>query len=242
MASDGRSTVAHSAAKAIQVQVGSDGLSFTPNTITAADGDVLEFVFGSANHSVVMGDFNNACQPATSGGFFSGFISITGTDSRIFSVTINSTDPIVFYCSQNLGSHCKNGMSGVVNPAGSSTLENYQNEAKKAKSAGSPPSVFGGVEGSPSSGSSSSSSSSGSTPSSTPGSTPSGTGSTAAGPSPSTRASSESSSSSKTGTTSAPTTTPTSTSHNGTPPRLATNFKAAIGGLLGAVAVALFLV
>lgn len=55
---------------------------------------------------------------------------------------------MVFYCAQNLGSHCKNGMSGVINPGGSSTLESYQKAAQSVSAAGSPPSVFGGTIGS----------------------------------------------------------------------------------------------
>lgn len=63
-------------AKTIQIQVGSTGLNFSPNSISASQGDVLEFTFeAGGNHSVVMGDFNSACQPATSGGFFSGFMA-----------------------------------------------------------------------------------------------------------------------------------------------------------------------
>jgi len=60
-------------------------------------------------------------------------------------VTVNNTDPIVIYCSQNTGSHCKNGMAAVINPSGSSNLQNYLTLAKSASTAQSPPSVFGGI-------------------------------------------------------------------------------------------------
>jgi plastocyanin len=56
----------------IQIAVGKDGLVFTPNSVTAAMGDVIEYQFFPPIHSVIMGDFNNPCMPAATGGFFSG--------------------------------------------------------------------------------------------------------------------------------------------------------------------------
>lgn len=43
-------------AKTIQIKVGSGGLNFAPNSVTAAKGDVLEFEFYPMNHSVAMGN------------------------------------------------------------------------------------------------------------------------------------------------------------------------------------------
>lgn len=57
-----------------RIDVGMNGFTFTPETVTAAKGDELEFHYHPLNHSVVMGDFSNACAPAPSGGFFSGFM------------------------------------------------------------------------------------------------------------------------------------------------------------------------
>lgn len=56
------------------ISVGRDGLTFDPNTTTAAIGDIIEFRFWARNHSVVAGHFTQACVPASRGGFFSGFI------------------------------------------------------------------------------------------------------------------------------------------------------------------------
>lgn len=66
-------TAALTAANTIPVSVGKDGLTFSPNVIRANVGDVIEFRFWPRNHSVVAGDFTNACRPAASNGFFSGF-------------------------------------------------------------------------------------------------------------------------------------------------------------------------
>jgi protein AFG1 len=64
-------------AATITIMVGQGGnLAFTPNEVKAAMGDVVQFQFpAGGNHSVVEGDFNNACQPAAKGGFFLGYMN-----------------------------------------------------------------------------------------------------------------------------------------------------------------------
>lgn len=88
-----------------QVTVG-PGLSYSPDTVTAAQGDVVEFTFGSG-HNVVSGSFDSPCQP--SGGIYSG----NPNDGDIFSVTVNNTDPVWIYCS--VPHHCESGMAMVIN-------------------------------------------------------------------------------------------------------------------------------
>ncbi|GFP54457.1 hypothetical protein ACSS6W_002257 [Trichoderma asperelloides] len=135
----------HASAETIKIDVGENGLTFTPDSVTAKVHDILEFHFHPINHSVVMGDFANPCQPAKTGGFFSGFQPVSsGEADQVFQVTVNSTDPIFFYCSQNTFSHCISGMSGVVNANSSQTLDAYQKAAKSEKSASNPQEVFGG--------------------------------------------------------------------------------------------------
>ena len=68
-----------------RVDVGLNGaLAFNPDTIKASVGDVLEFHFHPINHSVVMSDFNNPCAPATTGGFFSGFMPVSSGEAVSF--------------------------------------------------------------------------------------------------------------------------------------------------------------
>jgi len=68
-------------AKIIPIQVLDD--VFEPNSTAAAVGDVLEFHFMPHNHSVVMGEFGQACQPAATGGFYTGFKVVNeGEDVR----------------------------------------------------------------------------------------------------------------------------------------------------------------
>ncbi|KAL6871740.1 hypothetical protein HDV57DRAFT_271959 [Trichoderma longibrachiatum] len=138
----------HATAETIKIDVGPNGqFAFQPNNVKAKVGDVLSFTFHPLNHSVVMGDFANPCAPAKTGGFFSGFMPVSsGVGSQTFDVTVNSTDPIFFYCAQNKFSHCISGMSGVVNgPSSGNTLDAYQTAAKSVKSASNPDHVFGGT-------------------------------------------------------------------------------------------------
>lgn len=64
--------------------------------------------------------------------------------AQTFQIEINSTDPIFFYCAQTILEHCKNGMSGVINPSSAQTLTAYRNSAKSVTTATHPADVFGG--------------------------------------------------------------------------------------------------
>lgn len=54
------------------IDVGEDGLTFNPASLTVAPGDKVEFHFYPPDHSVVQASFANPCQPISSGGFYSG--------------------------------------------------------------------------------------------------------------------------------------------------------------------------
>ncbi|KAK0643804.1 hypothetical protein B0T16DRAFT_416646 [Cercophora newfieldiana] len=156
-----------SAANIIPISVGRFNLTFTPNTINVTQGDIIEFRFWARNHSVVQGTWDEACKPINTGGFFSGFVPQSDTtkpNNNTFRVTVNNTDPIIVYCSQNANTHCKNGMVAVINPRGANNFTTYFNAARQVPgNSTSPPSVFGGVFaslGSPAGTSSSSTSSS----------------------------------------------------------------------------------
>jgi plastocyanin len=91
------------------VDVGASGFVFSPDTVTANAGDVIEFVI-SSGHTVAQSSFDNPCQPISSSAIYSGFPS----NGAIFSVTVNSSDTLWFYCS--VQGHCQGGMAMVVNP------------------------------------------------------------------------------------------------------------------------------
>jgi len=158
-------------AKTIDVDVGNGGLTFSPSNIKADKGDKVQFHFYAGDHSVAQSSFDKPCVPlAGGGGFFSGFINPSGgaeEAATTFTITITSTDPIFFYCSQD--SHCGVGMSGVINQ-GSDTLDAYQMAAKGATSE-SPSKVQGGVIGPNTEGEESSSSEAASATSAPPAST-----------------------------------------------------------------------
>ncbi|KAH8998300.1 Cupredoxin [Lactarius hatsudake] len=148
----------------IQVQVGSNGLSFSPNSVNASVGDTVSFVFFPKNHTVTQSSFAAPCQPLASG-IDSGFqpVAAGATTAPSFSVTINATTPLWFYCRQS--SHCESGMVFAVNPTANKSFETFQATAKASSSDGTPPSAASSASGSTAS--SPSSTSTGSSSSST---------------------------------------------------------------------------
>jgi plastocyanin len=96
------------------ILVGLHGLSYAPNTTTAAIGDTVTFHFYPGPHNVVQSSFDTPCG-WLEGGFYSGYISPdAGESPETFSITINDTSMIWIYCSSYM--HCQSGMSMVINP------------------------------------------------------------------------------------------------------------------------------
>ena len=118
------------------------GLIFSPADIKAAAGDVVQFQFWPKvalpelrphhrsdlmlishlqNHSVVQSTFDEPCEPIAKNsnvtGFFSGFMPVSPDDTTMptYTIPINDTKPIWFYCSQGKGKHCQGSMVGVIN-------------------------------------------------------------------------------------------------------------------------------
>ena len=111
------STTSSSTSGVQTVTVGANGqLGFSPNTITAAVGSSIEFIFSPPTHSVAQSSFDSPCAPFANGtSFYSGFVNTaSGTNANVFTLTINDTNPIWFYCA--FPSHCELGMTGVINP------------------------------------------------------------------------------------------------------------------------------
>lgn len=93
-----------------------NALAFSPDSITAAVGSSIEFVFYPPIHSATQSSFESPCAPLANGtGFWSGAFTTTGdgTNANVFTLTINDTNPIWFFCA-TLG-HCESGMAGVIN-------------------------------------------------------------------------------------------------------------------------------
>jgi plastocyanin len=103
------------------VDVGKSGLTFEPSILHASVGDTINFHFWPSNHSVAESTFDKPCQPKSGGidihPIFSGFIpSKQSSSDTMFSMKVNTSDPVWLYCSQTEVDHCKNGQVMVINP------------------------------------------------------------------------------------------------------------------------------
>jgi plastocyanin len=123
----------------IKVIVGGDEqLTFSPSRVTAKPRDRIIFSFMSKNHSVTQSSFAAPCSPFTSAlgnsGIDSGFMFVPkGASSNFptFTVTVNDTTPLWFYCSQP--THCGKGMVFSVNDdeAGDRNFSAFQKLAQQ---------------------------------------------------------------------------------------------------------------
>jgi plastocyanin len=119
----------------ITVQVAVDGaLTFTPNTVTANQGDIVNFQFMTGNHTITQSTFSNPCTRLTAPnpGIDSGFLPVSANDTTIpqYSFTVdNATAPLWFYCKQGAGAHCRAGMVFAVNPTTDMTFAAFQANA-----------------------------------------------------------------------------------------------------------------
>ncbi|KAI9930780.1 hypothetical protein MW887_011537 [Aspergillus wentii] len=138
-----------STSSAIQtVDVGEDGLTFKPDTINVAPGGKVEFHFYPGSHGVAEASFTKPCHPLSDTSFFSGFIdSASGESTTVFTLTVNNTDPIWYYCPRT--GHCEAGMVGVINPptAGPDSLDAFRSAASNANGDSAPANVQGGIVG-----------------------------------------------------------------------------------------------
>jgi len=133
----------------INVAVGMNGLAYTPSSVTANVGDILQFTFYPKNHTVSQSTFGTPCVKAVDSatgqqGVDSGFMPVpagTTVGNPTFAINVTTTSPLWFYCRQT--GHCEQGMVFAVNPTPEKTFQAFQ----AAAIAG------GGSTGSPSSGS-----------------------------------------------------------------------------------------
>ncbi|THW26812.1 hypothetical protein D6D25_06513 [Aureobasidium pullulans] len=129
------------------IDVGEDGLVFSPNSTTAAVGDTVTFHFYPRAHGVARSSYSSPCA-AMDNGFNSGFVKVaSGESNTTFTITVNNTDPIWYYCPQ--GDHCQAGMVGVINPPSSNdqTIGAFIVAASTAGTSTVPEQVYGGVLG-----------------------------------------------------------------------------------------------
>ncbi|CAK7242775.1 MAG: hypothetical protein STHCBS139747_004276 [Sporothrix thermara] len=131
------------------VVAGLGGLHFDPDNVVANVGDIVEWHYLPANHSVAQSSFAEPCKPLSSGdGFFSGFQpTASGQAPDVFQIVIRDTNPIWYYCAQTKGNHCQAGMAGVINQNFESpnTLAAYKKAAAGTGVSGIPPWIHGGA-------------------------------------------------------------------------------------------------
>jgi len=143
------------------VKVGSSNgtIAYSPNNVTAAVGDMVQFQFAGGNHTVTQSTFDQPCQPIAMNsnvtGVFSGFmpVSASTTSAPTYTIQINSTTPMWIYCSQ--AKHCQAGMNLVINENtkanATRSLANFKALAAKATANLAPSTVTNGTAGTSSS-------------------------------------------------------------------------------------------
>lgn len=111
------------------VKVGEDGLGFSPDTLEAREGDVINYSFHSGvspqhpsavhiltaaqSQSVIQTSLESPCEPVEDG-FSSGSVSAEAAEALTFRVILNQTDPVYVYSGE--GDSCSKGMLQVINP------------------------------------------------------------------------------------------------------------------------------
>ncbi|KZT42571.1 hypothetical protein SISSUDRAFT_1069281 [Sistotremastrum suecicum HHB10207 ss-3] len=106
------------------IQVGQDGLSYTPEAISANPGDQVVFHFVAKNHTATQSSFANPCGHLE-GGFDSGFNPVAAGSTDFPTFSVNVTD-----CKQAANtpaSHCGAGMVFAVNCGADGSPNSFTN-------------------------------------------------------------------------------------------------------------------
>jgi plastocyanin len=123
------------------IDVGKDGLAFSPEAIFAQAGDQVVFHFHPKNHTVTQSSFANPCGPKD-GGFSSGFMPVAANVTDNFptwTLTVNDTTPTWVYCAQaanTANSHCGAGMVFAINCGADDQPNSFTNFKKSALAVG----------------------------------------------------------------------------------------------------------
>lgn len=130
---------------------GSAGLVYTPESVSAAVGDMVIFTFMSANHTVTQSAFAAPCVKLA-GGMDSGFMpnandTIVPAPQMAMQVTVAT--PIWFYCRQK--THCGKGMTFSINPTAAKTQAMFKGMAVAQNGTGTLAPIQGGTAAPPAS-------------------------------------------------------------------------------------------
>lgn len=135
------------------VEVGKNGLTYTPPFIFAKPGEFVQMNFFAKNHTLVQSSFADPCEPLVNG-IFAGFQPTTVTkdstgfvEFKTIKFEVGTDRPLWFYCAQ--ANHCQSGMTFAINPPEGSVEKFNKVAATKAKNiapAGAPVGVAKGLE------------------------------------------------------------------------------------------------
>ncbi|KAF2794669.1 hypothetical protein K505DRAFT_241608 [Melanomma pulvis-pyrius CBS 109.77] len=103
-------------------------LGYSPESIVAAQGDVVLFVFMQKNHTATQSTFAAPCNKME-GGLDSGFMpNPDGKAGVTWNMTVSTTEPLWFYCKQKTGTHCGKGMVFSINAktSGGKTMADFK--------------------------------------------------------------------------------------------------------------------
>jgi plastocyanin len=111
------------------VDVGKNGLTYSPPFIFAKPGDHVRLDFYAANHTLVQADVTTPCEPKP-WGIFAGFQPTNVTKNNTGLVTFKSVwfevyteSPLWFYCAQ--AKHCQAGMLFAINPPSNESVKQF---------------------------------------------------------------------------------------------------------------------
>ncbi|KFX88741.1 hypothetical protein O988_08921 [Pseudogymnoascus sp. VKM F-3808] len=124
---------------------GSAGLVFVPDTVNAAVGDSVVFVFHSQNHTVTQSTFDTPCVKMAAG-MDSGFMpnpNDTIVPPPMMAMQVTVATPLWFYCKQ--GPHCGKGMTFSINPTAAKSQADFMQLAIAQNGTGAAANIVGGT-------------------------------------------------------------------------------------------------
>jgi len=123
-------------------------LGYTPESIVAAVGDTVSFVFMQKNHTATQSTFAEPCRKME-GGMDSGFMpNPEGKAGVTWEMKVETTEPLWFYCKQQNGIHCGKGMVFGINAAttGDKTMSAFKQLAISTNGTGLVPGALQSVD------------------------------------------------------------------------------------------------
>ncbi|OBT65356.1 hypothetical protein VE03_04668 [Pseudogymnoascus sp. 23342-1-I1] len=124
---------------------GTAGLVFVPDTVNAAVGDSVVFVFYSQNHTVTQSTFDTPCVKLADG-MDSGFMANpnnTIVPPPMMAMQVTVATPLWFYCKQ--AAHCGKGMTFSINPTAAKSQADFMQLAIAQNGTGSVANIVGGT-------------------------------------------------------------------------------------------------